>query len=128
MSERIEKGKQVTRDAIARNDPVALQRCLRTFLDMKAPAKDISDAIGDCPVGLFEKTGFALVIESGAAGRNITLGKDVSWPAVREYLATGADKAALQLPLETMDLFGGRIEAVESLGAGAEALEESEGV
>lgn len=113
MNDRIEKGKQVTKEAITNNDAEALQKCLRTFLDMKASPQDIYDAIQACPISLLNATGYTLTIFSDLVGRNVTFGKDISWEAVRGYLKVGADREAVKVALDAQNLFGGEIESVE---------------
>lgn len=115
MEDRIEKGKKVTAVAIAKADPIALQKCLNQFRGIAAGIDDIAAAITECPISLLEKAGFCLTITSGVAGRDITLGRDVSWQAVKGFLSGEADRAAVAQALEAQGLFGGKVVCCETL-------------
>ena len=105
MNDRIEQGKLVAGEAIKSGDHDLLFRCLTQFKKLGASPQDILATVADCPVSLFEKTDFTLMIHSDIAGRTITLGKDVSWTAIKELFCNQADKEAIMSALPKQEGF-----------------------
>lgn len=118
MKDRIEKGKKVTVEAIREADAARLSECISKFVEIGASPEDLTEAIGECPIALFEETGRLLTVHSGILGRDITIGKDVTWDAVRELLAAKTAKEELCLIFEAREMFGGVVvsEAAEEDG------------
>jgi hypothetical protein len=109
---------EVAKEAVAKKDPNHLNKCIGELLRIGAPAEGISGAIADCPIGLFEKTGFSLAIFSGALNRTIVLGTDISWENVHKLclMEPRPDAGDLALIIEALSIFGGTI--VDSAGEG----------
>lgn len=116
MTERIEKGIETTLDAINNEDALAIKRCLDQFKKIQAPAEQIQKAIECCPLDLLKKTGYCVKIHSNLLGKEVVIGQDVSFKAVKDLIKVKPKKEELQLIFEAATLFGGCVEESKQEG------------
>ena len=116
--DRIEKGKEKTAEAIRENDSVKLKAFLDRFLEIKAPPKEIAEAILNCPIDLLAETGYTLKVHSDLLGRDITLGKDLSWAVIKGLIEAQMTAEALKVALEAAEMFGGTVMEVRKQDEG----------
>ena len=109
MTERIQKGKQITSEAIKGNMPKLLKDCISQFVKINTPTEEIQDALSDCPIDLFAKTGYCLVIETPLASKPIILGKDIAWSALKGLISVGAKNEELKFIIEAMRTLQGAV-------------------
>jgi hypothetical protein len=112
QQDRIEKGIAITAQAIKENNPAALAKCINHFHKLGAPADKIEQAIALCPISLIRQAGFNITIESRLLGRNIVIGKDISWDEWIKIRSTITDPADLKTIMEIKAEFGGTIEEI----------------
>lgn len=107
--DRIKKGIEVIRAAIGEGNAKEIIRCLTVFKKLKASSDDITEAIGDCPLSLLRRAGYIIVLHSKALGKDITLGRDVSWKNVEYLFKLQPTPAELGLLIDVLTVFNGRI-------------------
>ena len=86
MNDLVERGKKAAQEAIKKNDAELLARCIEKLKRIGASVEDIYSAIADCPLGLFEQTGFVLRIYSDVVDRELCLGQQPEWGMVKTLL------------------------------------------
>lgn len=112
ITERINKGKKITAEAIKGNMPKLLKDCIAQFIKINAPMEEIQDALSDCPIDLFKEAGYWLVIKTPMSNNPITLGKDITWEALKELVQVAPKKEELKTIIEAFILLNGQVEEV----------------
>lgn len=114
INKRINRGKQITAEAIKNNTPELLKKCIAQFIKIKTPVEEIQNILNECPIDLFAKTGYCIIIETPLSDKPITFGKDITWDALKELVRIKPKQKDIQTIIESAKLLDGQIEKVIS--------------
>jgi hypothetical protein len=118
ISERYEKGLKIASEAILKEDPDLLGKCLRQFKKINTPPEVLERALSHCPLSLLRQTPIKVRVFSETLQREIVLGEEFSWDDIIMLSETRPDRETIKGIMQVKSVFPGEIVEIRRISPG----------